>query len=72
MDATLSRRTGFVAFLYWIWDGIDRTIFTAIKFSFPARFVSPFGFLGMLTFIVFVILGISGALLMFYYQPILD
>ena len=26
----------------------------------------------MLTFIVFVILGISGALLMFYYQPILD
>ena len=72
MDATLSRRTGLVAFLYWIWDGIDRTIFTAIKFSFPARFVSPFGFLGMLTFIVFIILGISGALLMFYYEPILD
>ena len=44
------RRTGLVAFLYWLWDGVDRTIFTAIKFSFPARFVSPFGFLGMLTF----------------------
>ena len=29
-------------------------------------------FLGMLTFITFVILGISGALLMFYYEPILD
>ena len=72
MAVSLSRRTGAVAFLAWIWDGLDRTIFTAIKFSFPARFVSPFGFLGMLTFITFVILGISGALLMFYYEPILD
>ena len=72
MAVSLSRRTGGAAFFHWIWDGLDRTIFTAIKFSFPARFVSPFGFLGMLTFIVFVILGVSGALLMFYYQPILD
>ena len=72
MAVSLSRRTGTVAFLYWIWDGIERTIFTGIKFSFPSRFVSPFGFLGMLTFIVFVILGVSGALLMFYYMPVLD
>jgi len=72
MAVSLERRTGVVALLYWFWDGVDRTIFTAIKFSFPARFVSPFGFLGMLTFIVFIILGVSGALLMFYYQPILD
>ena len=72
MAASLDRRTGAVAFFYWLWDGLDRSIFTAIKFSFPARFVSPFGFLGMLTFIIFIILGISGALLMFYYQPILD
>jgi len=71
MAVSLSRRTGAVSFFYWIWDGIDRTIFTGIKFSFPARFVSPFGFLGMLTFITFVILGISGALLMFYYEPII-
>src|SRR5581483_1011395 len=59
-------------FFYWIWDGLERTVFLGTKFSFPARFVSPFGFLGMLTFVVFIILGISGALLMFYYQPILD
>ena len=72
MAVSLSRHTGIVALLYWVWDGVDRTIFTAITFSFPARFVSPFGFLGMLTFIVFIILGVSGALLMFYYQPILD
>ena len=45
MAVSLSRHTGIVALLYWIWDGVDRTIFTAIKFSFPARFVSPFGFL---------------------------
>ena len=73
MAASLeTRRNGTLAFIYWIWDGLDRTIFTAIKFSFPARFVSPFGFLGMLTFITFIILGVSGALLMFYYEPILD
>ncbi len=72
MAVSLSRRTGLVQFIYWVWDGLDRTIFTAIKFSFPARFVSPFGFLGMLTFVVFIILGISGALLMFYYEPIID
>ncbi len=72
MDALLSRRTGLVSFIYWIWDGLERTIFTSIKFSFPARFVSPFGFLGMLTFITFIILGVSGALLMFYYEPIID
>ena len=72
MAVSLSRRNGTLAFIYWIWDSLDRTIFTAIKFSFPARFVSPFGFLGMLTFITFIILGVSGALLMFYYEPILD
>ena len=72
MAVSLSRRNGLMAFIYWIWDSLDRTIFTAIKFSFPARFVSPFGFLGMLTFITFIILGVSGALLMFYYEPILD
>ena len=59
MAVSLSRRTGVTAFFYWLWDGLDRSIFTAIKFSFPARFVSPFGFLGMLTFVTFVILGIS-------------
>ena len=71
MVVSLSRRNSSAQFFYWIWDGLERTIFTAVKFSFPARFVSPFGFLGMLTFIVFVILGISGALLMFYYEPII-
>ena len=71
MAVSLSRRPGTVNLLQWLWDGLDRTIFTAIKFSFPARFVSPFGFLGMLTFITFIILGVSGALLMFYYEPVI-
>jgi len=72
MVVSLSRRNGLVDFFYWVWDGLDRTVFIGSKFSFPARFVSPFGFLGMLTFITFIILGISGALLMFYYEPILN
>lgn len=72
MVVSLKRRNGFVEFCYWLWDGLERTVFIGTKFSFPARFVSPFGFLGMLTFVVFIILGVSGALLMFYYEPILD
>ena len=44
----------------------------SLKFTFPSRFVSPLGFLGMLTFVIFIILGITGALLMLYYEPILD
>ena len=43
-----------------------------MKFTFPSRFVSPLGFLGMLTFVLFIILGITGALLMLFYEPILD
>jgi ubiquinol-cytochrome c reductase cytochrome b subunit len=43
-----------------------------LKFTFPSKFVSPLGFLGMLTFVVFIILGISGALLMLWYEPILN
>ncbi|MEO9364984.1 MULTISPECIES: cytochrome b [Candidatus Nitrosocaldus] len=63
---------GLVRFFKWLWQGLERTIFVGIKFTYPSRFVSPLGFLGMLTFIVFIILGITGALLMFYYEPILD
>ena len=44
----------------------------ALKFTLPSRFVSPLGFLGMLTFVIFIILGVTGALLMLYYEPILD
>lgn len=43
-----------------------------MKFTFPTRFVSPLGFLGMLTFVLFIILGITGAFLMLWYEPILD
>ena len=71
MAVSLERRNGLLEFFYWIWNELDRTIFTGIKFSFPARFVSPFGFLGMLTFIMFITLGVTGALLMFYYEPIM-
>ena len=43
-----------------------------MKFTVPSRFVSPLGFLGMLTFVIFIILGVTGAFLMLWYEPILD
>jgi ubiquinol-cytochrome c reductase cytochrome b subunit len=55
--------------LRWAWGRLERTIFLGWKFVFPSRFISPLGFLGMLTTVVFIILGITGALLMFHYSP---
>ncbi|MBE44374.1 MAG: cytochrome B [Thaumarchaeota archaeon] len=72
MVASLETENGIVRFFTWLWAGLERTLFLGMKFTFPSRFVSPLGFLGMLTFITFIILGITGALLMFYYEPILD
>jgi ubiquinol-cytochrome c reductase cytochrome b subunit len=69
---TLHRENSLVKFFRWVYAGVDRTIFMGMKFTFPARFVSPLGFLGMLTFVIFIILGITGALLMLWYEPILD
>jgi len=72
LGATLTYENSFVRFLRWVYAGVERTIFMGLKFTFPGRFVSPLGFLGMLTFVLFIILGITGALLMLWYEPILD
>jgi ubiquinol-cytochrome c reductase cytochrome b subunit len=72
LGATLTYENSFVRFLRWVYAGVERTIFMGMKFTFPGRFVSPLGFLGMLTFVIFIILGITGALLMLWYEPILD
>ncbi len=53
----------------WIIDRLDRTGWLAYKFTVPKRFVSPLPFLGFLTFICFLILGVTGALLMLFYTP---
>lgn len=53
----------------WIMGRLERTIFRGIRFLLPKRLLSIHGFLGMLTFITFIILGITGVLLMFYYRP---
>src|SRR5213593_5162908 len=58
-----------IALLKWAWDRLERTLLLAVKFVFPSRFISPLGFLGMLTTVVFIILGITGALLMIHYSP---
>jgi ubiquinol-cytochrome c reductase cytochrome b subunit len=72
MGVTLHRENSLTRFFRWTYTGVERTIFMGLKFTFPSRFVSPLGFLGMLTFVLFIILGITGALLMLFYEPILD
>ncbi len=58
-----------IALLKWIWERLERTLLLALKIVFPSRFISPLGFLGMLTVVVFIILGVTGALLMFHFIP---
>jgi len=56
----------------YVVERLERTWFFGLRFTFPSKFVSPFGFLGMLTFVTFLILGITGGILLYYYVPTLD
>ncbi|MBI3841189.1 MAG: cytochrome bc complex cytochrome b subunit [Thaumarchaeota archaeon] len=65
-------RKNLVSKLYqWIVDGLERTVWIGVKYTFPKRFVSPLAYLGVLTGITFLVLGVTGGLLMIYYQPTL-
>ncbi len=55
----------------WIYKGLERTVYMGVQYTYPKRFVSPLGYLGVLTGITFLVLGITGGLLMIYYQPTL-
>ncbi|MHB8568440.1 MAG: cytochrome b N-terminal domain-containing protein [Nitrososphaerales archaeon] len=57
---------------FWIVERLDRTDALAFKFTIPKRFVSPLPYLGMLTFVNFLILGVTGALLLLFYTPSLS
>ncbi len=65
------RRNLLSKLYHWIVDGLERTVFMGVQYTFPKRFVSPLGYLGVLTGITFLALGITGGLLMLYYQPTL-
>ena len=66
-------RKGILSRLYrWIYDGLERTVWMGIKYTYPRRFVSPLGYLGVLTGITFLVLGVTGGFLMIYYQPTLN
>src|SRR5436309_15830156 len=59
-----------IALLRWIWHRLEKTLLLAVKIVFPSRFISPLGFLDMLTVIVFMILGVTGVLLLFHFQQL--
>jgi ubiquinol-cytochrome c reductase cytochrome b subunit len=59
----------FEEFVKWLVDRLERTPIVTFRFQVPRLAVSPFGYLGTLTGIVFLILGVTGGLLMFYYRP---
>ncbi|HKT22782.1 MAG TPA: hypothetical protein VJR06_09275, partial [Nitrososphaerales archaeon] len=66
-------RKNIISRLYhWIYDGLERTVWMGVQYTYPRRFVSPLGYLGVLTGITFLVLGVTGGFLMIYYQPTLN
>jgi ubiquinol-cytochrome c reductase cytochrome b subunit len=57
---------------HWLVDGLERTVYMGIQYTYPKRFVNPMAYLGVLTGITFLVLGITGGFLMIYYQPTLS
>ncbi|MEM3832602.1 MAG: cytochrome b N-terminal domain-containing protein [Thermoprotei archaeon] len=53
----------------WITDRMERMLFNGAKFIIPKKPTNPLAYLGMLTFMDFLLLGITGALLTIYYTP---
>ncbi|MDV3293806.1 MAG: cytochrome b N-terminal domain-containing protein [Nitrososphaerales archaeon] len=71
-QAQQPQKRNLVSKLYdWLVDGLGRTVWMGIQYTFPKRFVSPLAFLGVLTGITFLVLGVTGGALMIYYQPTL-
>ncbi len=66
-----SSKNPISALIGWVIERLERTIFLGLKITIPKRFLSPLGFLGMLTTVVFIILGVTGGFLMYYYIPTL-
>ena len=56
----------------WAYNGLERTVYMGVQYTYPKRFVSPLGYLGVLTGMTFLVLGVTGGLLMIYYQPTLS
>ena len=53
----------------WVIDRLRRTVLFGIRLVIPKKLLSIHGFLGMLTLVTFIILGVTGVLLAFYYKP---
>jgi ubiquinol-cytochrome c reductase cytochrome b subunit len=66
------KKNPIVELVDWVIDRLERTDLLAFKFTLPKQFINPMAYLGVLTFVAFVILGISGALLLFFYVPTLS
>ncbi|HZW85084.1 MAG TPA: cytochrome b N-terminal domain-containing protein [Nitrososphaerales archaeon] len=73
MAAQPAPKKNIIVKLYdWLVDGLERTVYMGVQYTFPKRFVNPLAYLGVLTGIVFLVLGVTGGLLMIYYQPTLS
>lgn len=53
----------------WVADRVRRTILPSYRLLFPRNRTNPMTYLGLLTFVSFVVLAVSGVGLMLYYSP---
>lgn len=69
MAVTSKKQSLISKFWDYIVDRLNRTVFLGMKFTMPKKFLSPMGYSGMLTFCLFLLLGVTGAFLMLFYVP---
>ena len=53
----------------WVTDRVRRTILPSYNLLFPRNRTNPMTYLGLLTFVSFAVLAVSGVGLMLYYSP---
>ncbi|MDG7007425.1 MAG: cytochrome b N-terminal domain-containing protein [Nitrososphaerota archaeon] len=53
----------------WVADRVRRTILPSYRLLFPRNRTNPMTYLGLLTFVSFIVLALSGVGLMLYYSP---
>ena len=69
LAATSKKQSIISKFWDYTLNRLNRTVLLGLKFTMPQKFLSPMGYSGMLTFCLFLLLGITGAFLMLFYVP---
>ena len=69
LAVTSKKKNLILKFWDYAVNRLERTVFLGMKFTLPKKYLSPMAYSGMLTFALFLLLGLTGAFLMLFYVP---